>query len=55
MSIPKRKELAAVTPGVQFVGRLGTYKYYNMDQVVAQALTTFAKIAGVPRAECITS
>ena len=31
------------TPGVHFVGRLGTYKYYNMDQVVAQALTTFAK------------
>jgi UDP-galactopyranose mutase len=49
------QELAAVTPGVQFVGRLGTYKYYNMDQVVAQALTTFAKIAGVPRAECIAS
>ena len=41
------------TPGVHFVGRLGTYKYYNMDQVVAQALTTFAKIAGVPRAACV--
>ncbi len=27
-----------------FVGRLATYKYYNMDQVVAQALTTFKKI-----------
>jgi UDP-galactopyranose mutase len=49
------QELAAVTPGVQFVGRLGTYKYYNMDQVVAQALTTFAKIAGVRRAECMAS
>jgi UDP-galactopyranose mutase len=49
------QELAAVTPGVYFVGRLGTYKYYNMDQVVAQALTTFAKIAGVRRAECIAS
>jgi UDP-galactopyranose mutase len=47
------QELAAVTPGVHFVGRLGTYKYYNMDQVVAQALTTFAKIAGVRRAECV--
>lgn len=32
-------ELAAATPGVHFVGRLATYKYYNMDQVVAQALT----------------
>ena len=31
------------TPDVHFVGRLGTYKYYNMDQVVAQALTTFAE------------
>jgi UDP-galactopyranose mutase len=46
--------LAEVTPGVHFVGRLGTYKYYNMDQVVAQALTTFAKIAGLRRAECVT-
>ncbi|MDF2434305.1 MAG: UDP-galactopyranose mutase [Mucilaginibacter sp.] len=27
-----------------FVGRLATYKYYNMDQVVAQALNTFKKI-----------
>jgi UDP-galactopyranose mutase len=44
-------ELGAVTPGVHFVGRLGTYKYYNMDQVVAQALTCYAKIAGVRRAE----
>jgi UDP-galactopyranose mutase len=26
------------------VGRLATYKYYNMDQVVAQALATYAKI-----------
>ena len=29
------------TPGVHFVGRLATYKYYNMDQVVAQALAAF--------------
>ena len=27
-----------------FVGSLATYKYYNMDQVVAQALTIFKKI-----------
>jgi UDP-galactopyranose mutase len=47
------QELAAVTPGVHFVGRLGTYKYYNMDQVVAQALTVFSKISGVRRAECV--
>jgi UDP-galactopyranose mutase len=36
--------LAAATPDVHFVGRLATYKYYNMDQVVGQALTTFRKI-----------
>jgi UDP-galactopyranose mutase len=47
------QELAHDTPGVHFVGRLGTYKYYNMDQVVAQALTLYAKIAGVRRAECV--
>ncbi|WP_346327434.1 UDP-galactopyranose mutase [Iodidimonas sp. SYSU 1G8] len=42
----KRYEaLAAATPGVTFVGRLGTYKYYNMDQVVGQALATFRRIA----------
>jgi UDP-galactopyranose mutase len=41
--------LAAGTPGVHFVGRLGTYKYYNMDQVVAQALATFRKIASAAR------
>ncbi|HEX8502793.1 MAG TPA: UDP-galactopyranose mutase [Pyrinomonadaceae bacterium] len=42
----KYKALADATKGVHFVGRLATYKYYNMDQVVAQALTTFRKIAG---------
>ena len=31
--------LAARTPGVHFTGRLGTFRYYNMDQVVAQSLT----------------
>jgi len=37
--------LAEQTPGVTFTGRLGTYKYYNMDQVVAQSLAVFARIA----------
>ena len=32
------------TPGVTFVGRLATYRYYNMDQVVAQALATYQKL-----------
>ena len=37
--------------GVHFVGRLATYKYYNMDQVVAQALTLYAKICNRSRGE----
>lgn len=40
------KELADRKPEVHFVGRLATYKYYNMDQVVAQALVTYRKISG---------
>jgi UDP-galactopyranose mutase len=43
--------LAVATPGVHFVGRLATYKYYNMDQVVAQALALFKKIAVGTRQE----
>jgi UDP-galactopyranose mutase len=43
--------LAEATPDVHFVGRLATYKYYNMDQVVAQALSTYARITGRKRAE----
>jgi UDP-galactopyranose mutase len=46
----KYKALADATPDVHFVGRLATYKYYNMDQIVAQALTTYAKISGEKRA-----
>ncbi len=38
--------LAQETPDVEFVGRLATYRYYNMDQVVAQALATYDKITG---------
>ena len=40
----KYQALAAETPAVHFVGRLATYKYYNMDQVVAQALTVFSRL-----------
>ncbi|MDB5017989.1 MAG: UDP-galactopyranose mutase [Mucilaginibacter sp.] len=39
----KYQELTHQT-NAYFVGRLATYKYYNMDQVVAQALSTFKKI-----------
>lgn len=38
------RDLAAGLPNVHFLGRLGTYKYYNMDQVVAQALAYFRKL-----------
>jgi UDP-galactopyranose mutase len=37
--------LAAALPDVHFLGRLGTYKYYNMDQVVGQALAWIRKRA----------
>ncbi|MBA3439215.1 MAG: UDP-galactopyranose mutase [Pyrinomonadaceae bacterium] len=47
----KYKALADATPKVYFVGRLATYKYYNMDQVVAQALTLYAKITESRRVE----
>ena len=40
----KYAALAEQTPNVHFAGRLATYKYYNMDQVVAQALTLFNKL-----------
>jgi UDP-galactopyranose mutase len=36
--------LGAAFPEVWFVGRLATYRYYNMDQVIGQALATFTKI-----------
>jgi UDP-galactopyranose mutase len=36
--------LAKQRPDVHFVGRLATYKYYNMDQIVGQALTLYKKI-----------
>jgi len=43
--------LARLTTGVHFCGRLATYKYYNMDQVVAQSLTLYKRLIGTrPRA-----
>lgn len=47
----KRYEiLAASTKNVWFVGRLATFRYYNMDQVTGQALSTFRKIdEAIPR------
>jgi UDP-galactopyranose mutase len=49
----KYAALAEQTPNVHFVGRLATYRYYNMDQVVAQALTTYAKIVGLSRQDAL--
>lgn len=47
----KRYEaLAREEENTWFVGRLATYRYYNMDQVVGQAMATFLKLdAAVPR------
>ena len=36
--------LAGTEPGVSFVGRLATYRYYNMDQVIAAALALAKKL-----------
>jgi len=40
----KYEKLANAASDVWFVGRLATYRYYNMDQVVGQALSTFRRI-----------
>ena len=41
----KRYEaLASERTDVSFVGRLATYRYYNMDQVVGQALATYRRM-----------
>ncbi len=45
------RELAKSLPNVHFVGRLATYRYYNMDQVVGQALTLYKKLAGTEARE----
>ena len=47
--------LAAGTAGVHFIGRLATYRYYNMDQVVAQALTLYARLTGQSRREALAN
>jgi UDP-galactopyranose mutase len=51
----KYKQLADSTPNVHFVGRLGTYRYYNMDQVVAQALTLYKKLVGAESLEDVVN
>ena len=40
----KYKNLAEKEENVIFGGRLGEYKYYNMDKVIEVALDTFTKV-----------
>ena len=42
----KYRELADLDPKLHFGGRLGAYKYYNMDQVIEAALKDINKIIG---------
>jgi len=56
----KYEALADATKGVTFVGRLATYRYYNMDQIVGQALATFRRIdekkqAGLPQPTAVAA
>jgi UDP-galactopyranose mutase len=41
----KYKSEAVMQGSTEFVGRMASYQYYNMDQVVAQSLKLFEKIA----------
>ena len=50
----KYERLALATPDVWFVGRLATYRYYNMDQVVGQALATYRRISDALPADADT-
>ena len=43
--LTRYRELAKRDSSVHFCGRLANYQYFNMDQVVAQALTVFREIA----------
>ena len=40
----KYQALADAMPDATFVGRLASYRYYNMDQVIAQALAAYARM-----------
>ena len=51
----KYQALVNDTPGLYFVGRLASYKYYNMDQVVGQALTLYKNIRAKAGADVSTA
>ncbi|MCM1312973.1 MAG: UDP-galactopyranose mutase [Roseburia sp.] len=42
----KYRQLAKKERGIIFGGRLAEYKYYNMDQVICNALNTWEKVRG---------
>jgi UDP-galactopyranose mutase len=42
-TLKRYRELASEVPGVSFLGRLGTYRYMNMDQAIGEAMD-FAKL-----------
>ncbi len=43
----KYQALAEAEPRVSFVGRMATYRYYNMDQVVGMALAEFERLQAI--------
>ena len=45
----KYRDLAKRSDSVQFCGRLANYRYFNMDQVVAQALATYRSMAEISK------
>ena len=47
--------LARDCPDVTFVGRLATYRYYNMDQIVGQALATWRRLDARWRLEALST
>ena len=47
----KYQQLASGLKHVHFTGRLATYKYYNMDQVVAQSLKLYKNLITQPEPE----
>jgi UDP-galactopyranose mutase len=49
----KYAERAALEKDVTFVGRLATYRYYNMDQIVGMALAEFDRLRANQRGQTL--
>jgi len=49
----KYAERAALEKDVTFVGRLATYRYYNMDQIVGMALAEFDRLRAHQRGQTL--